>query len=156
MLLNDNCGTGQDIYATHNNTVDALFYDKGFTIENRGANNSVYNNYATDPNNVYPDAQTIIANAGSFLSQDLNNFPVRINTHSDKMVQAPSARVRICTSDGKLRITIDNMPKDGAMIRMYKPNGTLVREIKSSISRTGISLHCQTAFMCIHSLSIKK
>jgi hypothetical protein len=67
---------------------------------------------------------------------DPNDLPVGTITHLDKLIQAPSAKVQMRTNCGKLRMTIDNLPKDGAVLRMYKLNGTEVREVHFSISHT--------------------
>jgi hypothetical protein len=48
-----------------------------------------------------------------------NEFPVRI--------------VSIC---GKLSITVEKIPAGGATLRIYKPNGTIVREVKAEVAQT--------------------
>ncbi|MGL1935066.1 MAG: discoidin domain-containing protein [Fibrobacterales bacterium] len=65
---NDDCFTGLDHFRTHDNTIQALFYDHSLIIEDRGVNNKVFNNYPVDPYNLPTDALSIIANAGSSVS----------------------------------------------------------------------------------------
>ena len=104
VLLNNDCGTGQAYYSTHNNSVDALFYDSGFTVENRGFSNGVNNNYATDPNNLYSDAQSIISNAGSSMNKiriEAENGSVYGNTRvGTDAACSNGGGVNTMTSDG--------------------------------------------------------
>ncbi|MGL1900758.1 MAG: discoidin domain-containing protein [Fibrobacterales bacterium] len=65
---NDDVSTGRDYFKSHDNTIQALFYDQSLIIENRGVNNQVFNNYPVDPYNLPADALTIIAGAGSGVS----------------------------------------------------------------------------------------
>jgi hypothetical protein len=63
-----------------------------------------------------------------------NEKPVGTAMRSKKSSNLPV--VHIMRAGGKLCITMDNIPSGSAVLKIFKPNGCLVRELNTNVSRT--------------------